>query len=850
MAPLPLLYAGDFGDALCLNPFAGGTFSGEIVICDRGTNARVDKGANVLAGGAGGMILADNGAGLVGDAHFLPAVHITLADGNALKTWLAANPDGEATISGFSADLDPANGDIMAGFSSRGPVGAFGVLKPDVTAPGVDIWAAVNDDGSGPADYGFLSGTSMSSPHNAGAAALMAGLYPTWTPHQIKSALMLTADNVANFKEDGTTPADPFDLGAGRIQVAVASNAGFVLNETTANFEAADPALNAGQETALQQLNVASLANSGCFSTCVWVREIESTMAVTTSWVITPEMPAGLTMTVDPASFDLAPGASQVITFTADVSNITTDVWTFGHVWFTEVSAVPYAVVELSKSDAGVTAEAGDTITYTLSYVNTGDGAATGVWITETVPANTTFNATASSAGWTAVDADTYTFSIGSLAPAEADMVYFAVDVDSDIATTVTSIDNMAYITGDDLSVGNASDSTPVTHIEPPVSYVIYLPAIFRDATGSSLVATRGLAGGDTPAMGMATVGLAPVAHMPMAAISVSCAAPDLLTFEVDTDMGSEDRLLCAESLEVTDLQVELAGLTEGTVYTDSLSTDPTNGDPFDNLNDGTVTFITVTVNSAARLVAEIVASEAPDIDLFVGTGNTPSAATQVCASASGIALEYCNINDPADGTWWVVVQNWAASGTPPDDVTFVVAAVTADAGNWDVTGPNIAGGDPLTATISWNEPGFDIGTYWYGDFVLGTDAGHPDNLARVNANFVVVGTPVIETDTTDLASAQDSGEVVTFTMAISNTGTGDLDWNITEDNDTLMRGVQGGLLYDNGPFITAVGGGAGGADESAITTGLGTFGIGTSFRKWRSAFPTNLQLRMRRAGR
>ncbi|MCA9981465.1 MAG: S8 family serine peptidase, partial [Anaerolineales bacterium] len=325
--PAPILYAGDFGDALCLNPFAGGTFNGEIVICDRGTNDRVDKGANVLAGGAGGMILADNGAGQVSDAHFLPATHINQADGAALKAWVAGNTNPVGTISGTSVDLSPSNGDIMAGFSSRGPVGAFGVLKPDVTAPGVSIWAAVQSDGDATPDYGFLSGTSMSSPHNAGAAALMAALYPTWTPHQIKSAMMLTADNVDNFKEDGTTPTDPFDLGAGRIQVAVAANAGFVLNETTENFENADPALNNNSEAALQALNIASLANANCVGGCSWERTIASTLAVDADYTVTVTAPAGITITVTPETFTLPAGGTQLIEVTADVSGASVGDW-------------------------------------------------------------------------------------------------------------------------------------------------------------------------------------------------------------------------------------------------------------------------------------------------------------------------------------------------------------------------------------------------------------------------------------------------------------------------------------------------------------------------------------------
>ena len=82
----------------------------------------------------------------------------------------------------------------------------------------------------------------MASPHDAGSAALLKSLHPTWTPAMIKSALMLTAyDGV--LKEDKVTPATPFDIGSGRIALQLAGLTGLVMNETYDNFVAADPAV-------------------------------------------------------------------------------------------------------------------------------------------------------------------------------------------------------------------------------------------------------------------------------------------------------------------------------------------------------------------------------------------------------------------------------------------------------------------------------------------------------------------------------------------------------------------------------------------------------------------------------
>ncbi len=327
--PAPIVYAGDYGDALCLEEFPAGTFSGEIVVCDRGVIARVDKGLHVLAGGAGAMILGNTapGQGLINDVHFLPAIHIDVDVADPLRAWLASGAGHTGVISDATLDIAAENGDIMAAFSSRGPnAGALDIIKPDVSAPGVDIFAAYRD----PEQLGIISGTSMSSPHTAGAAALMSGLYPDWSPHQIKSALMSTAVYETMRKEDGTTPADAFDHGAGRIDLTRAALAGFVLDESTEDFLAADP-FYGGDPTSL---NLASLGNGNCIATCSWTRTLESTQAADVTWTVTTMADAGVTLTVEPASFTLAAGGTQDVTITADVSGAETDSWVFGQVMF------------------------------------------------------------------------------------------------------------------------------------------------------------------------------------------------------------------------------------------------------------------------------------------------------------------------------------------------------------------------------------------------------------------------------------------------------------------------------------------------------------------------------------
>ena len=351
--PARIVYAGDYGYPLCgdgpadaatgkaaINPFLPGTFNGEIVICDRGTYGRVEKGENVKEGGAGGMILvndAANGDSLIGDAHALPAVHISYAAGNVLKGWVANGDGHTGTITGTITDVNTANGDAMASFSSRGPDKSVpGVLKPDVTAPGVDILAAFNTLGNtsqvGGVEWGVISGTSMSSPHSAGAAALVRAVRPNWTPAQVQSAIMTTS--ITSGINVGGKIATPFDRGAGRVDLSQAARAGLVLGETLAQGQTVTQYYEAGQ-TNPTSLNRASLANGDCKGTCTWTRVVTSTHSSIATWSTKTTGPRGVRLSVSPSKFTLAPGASQAITVTADVADAPVGQWSFGELTLT-----------------------------------------------------------------------------------------------------------------------------------------------------------------------------------------------------------------------------------------------------------------------------------------------------------------------------------------------------------------------------------------------------------------------------------------------------------------------------------------------------------------------------------
>ena len=214
-----------------------------IVVCDRGGFARVTKSFNAMNAGAEGMILRNLVLqGLSTDNHYIPSAHVEFDDGNDIAAYVAANTNVMATLTDGVAST--VQGDVMAAFSSRGGANYL-TTRPDVTAPGVQILAgntplgsAQGPGGGGP--YGELfqsiQGTSMSSPHVAGAAALLTALHPDWTPGQIKSALMTTAIMDGVTKEDGTTPADPFDYGAGRIDLHKAAYPYLTIDATAQDY--------------------------------------------------------------------------------------------------------------------------------------------------------------------------------------------------------------------------------------------------------------------------------------------------------------------------------------------------------------------------------------------------------------------------------------------------------------------------------------------------------------------------------------------------------------------------------------------------------------------------------------
>ena len=258
-------------------PFPAGAFRGAIAVISRNTvdctySIRAQNAADAGARVAIVINYADSSFGTSGSAS-IPILVATQAIGDALHALDAAHPGQVAGGIAYPPVPLPATPDVLAGFSGRGPAGTFDLVKPDIAAPGVNILAAIAGPQITGSEHlvGLLSGTSMATPHLAGAAGLLRQAQPTWTPAEIKSALMMTAERKIR-KEDGATPADAFAMGAGRVQVDRAAKAGLVLDETKPRFLAANPAEGGRTST----LNLASLSDGDCAGICTFDRRFRN----------------------------------------------------------------------------------------------------------------------------------------------------------------------------------------------------------------------------------------------------------------------------------------------------------------------------------------------------------------------------------------------------------------------------------------------------------------------------------------------------------------------------------------------------------------------------------------------
>ena len=217
--------------------------TGKIAVINRGACTFGEKVYYAEQAGAIGVIIVQSQAGdpisMAADPLFpstIPASMVSKADGAILQ----AHDGAQITVDGTSPhELITDGQDILASFSGWGPTRYTFLSKPDVMTPGVNVLSSVwvqETDGTFDFEYSFYQGTSMATPHVAGSAALLLAAHPTWTPADVKSALVNTADEVVGFYANGAPVDDPNVVGSGRVNLASATDTPLTLNPSSVSF--------------------------------------------------------------------------------------------------------------------------------------------------------------------------------------------------------------------------------------------------------------------------------------------------------------------------------------------------------------------------------------------------------------------------------------------------------------------------------------------------------------------------------------------------------------------------------------------------------------------------------------
>jgi hypothetical protein len=351
---------------------------GNIALIERGGCEFQVKIANAEdAGAVAAIVYANFGGPIVmnGDAGSvdIPAVMIGNADGQILVDRLVADAeddddetDEELVVvrlaRGLFAAIAGGNGNVVADFSSRGPsLSDANFLKPDVTAPGVDILAGQTPDvvyGLRGESYQYLSGTSQAAPEVTGVAALLKEAHPLWSPTALKSALMTSAYRDVS-REDGA-PADGFDMGAGHIDPnaavdpglvydnALRDHAGYLCGLREPPFAASECAAHAaaGFGPSAVDLNLPSIASATLVSGDT-IRRRVTNVGPPATFAAEVSPPPNLDLIVEPATLVLGTGETSEFTVRFVDQGAERDAWIFGELaWLSPTHRVasPVAV--------------------------------------------------------------------------------------------------------------------------------------------------------------------------------------------------------------------------------------------------------------------------------------------------------------------------------------------------------------------------------------------------------------------------------------------------------------------------------------------------------------------------
>lgn len=323
----------------------------------------------------------------------IPAVMLGQADADLILAEIDAGSTVSASLDAGLLLEESQDGNTMASFSARGPGPVGDILKPDVTAPGVNVLAGFTPGAANSTHgeyFAYLSGTSMSAPHVAGVAALLMQAHPDWSPAALKSALMTTARQSVS-ASDGDEAATPFDFGAGHVVPNDAIDPGLVYVVTDDEYDAfacgtASPGISqercddlaaAGMSFEGADLNQASIAVARLADTRTVKRRVTNPGETTGSYTAELEPPVGVRVEVVPSSLTVPPGesASFEVTFTYESGPL--DLWRFGSLTWRNDEHSVYSPIAIRPISVNAPAQVTDfgasgTLTFPVEFGYTG----------------------------------------------------------------------------------------------------------------------------------------------------------------------------------------------------------------------------------------------------------------------------------------------------------------------------------------------------------------------------------------------------------------------------------------------------------------------------------------------
>lgn len=463
-----------------------------------------------------------------------------------------------------------------------------------------------------------------------------------------------------------------------------------------------------------------------------------------------------------------------------------------------ETTVLPVIDLAVTKTDSPDPVNAGGTLVYTVLVTNSGPSMATGVILTDTLPAGVSFSTASTTTGTVGASNGVVTANIGTLASGASATVTINVDVDD---STVGSVTNNASVTANETDLNNTNNSTSEpTIVEPLVDVsVVKSDSVDPVNAGSQLTYTLIVANaGPSTATGVTLTDTLP------AGVSFSSGSSTQGTVsEAGGTVTANVGTLAAGASETVTLIVDVAGTTSGTIT--NAATVVSNEDDSDNANNATSEPTTVT----------------PVIDLAVSKSDSPDA-----VNAGGV-LTYTVLvtnNGPSPAT------NVVLTDVLPTEVSFDSAstsqgAVSETGGTVTATVGTLASGASATLSIVTTVSGSALGTIT--NSVSATAAETETDNANNSDSEQTTVTPIIDLSLskTDDVDPVDAGGSLVYTLTVSNAGPSTAtsvnvtDVLPTDVSFTTAASSQGAVSESNGTVTANVGTLASGASATVTIT-------------------------------